>query len=310
MKEKACQAILKEVQKAIIGKEDCIELVLCAFLAGGHVLIEDVPGVGKTTMAKAFARAMDLTSTRVQFTPDVLPTDLTGFYLYDQRGEEAPFHKGAVFCNLLLADEINRTSPKTQSALLEVMEEGRVTVDGVTWELEQPFFVLATQNPAGSIGTALLPESQMDRFMIQVQMGYPSKEEEIRILMSKQGGNPALPEPILRKEEFLRLQQETGNIYVHKLIYDYIVRLIEQTREHPMISLGCSPRASVALVKMAQARAFLDGRDYVVPDDVAQVFPAVAGHRILLNAKARMNQVTASAVVAEICSQVKKPKES
>ncbi|MCI8514351.1 MAG: MoxR family ATPase [Lachnospiraceae bacterium] len=310
MKEKQLEAVLGEVKKAVVGKDDCIEMVLCAFLAGGHVLIEDIPGVGKTTMARAFAKALDLTSTRVQFTPDVLPTDLTGFYLYDRDGKEAQFHPGAVFCNLLLADEINRTSPKTQSALLEVMEEGMVTIEGRTRRLEPPFFVLATQNPAGSIGTALLPESQMDRFMIQIRMGYPTREEEIRILQNKRKEKQAEIFPALTKTQFIELQRKTGEVYVHSLIYDYLVRLIGQTREHPMAALGCSPRASVAGVRMAQARAFFEGRDFVTPGDVQKIFPAVAGHRILLNARARMNQVSVDTVVGEILRQVKKPKES
>ncbi len=309
MREQGCQAILDEVKKAVVGKETCMELVLCAFLVGGHVLIEDIPGVGKTTMAKAFSRAMDLSSTRMQFTPDVLPTDLTGFYLYDRDGA-AQFRPGAVFCHLLLADEINRTSPKTQSALLEVMEEGRVTVDGVTRELEQPFFVLATQNPTGSIGTALLPESQLDRFMIRISMGYPTKAEEMQILMNKQAGAGQEVRTVMTREAFLQKQEAASRVYVHKKIYEYIVRLMAKTREHPMVTLGCSPRASVAAVRMAQAWAFLSGRDYVVPEDVTQIFPAVAGHRLVLSAKARMGQVTAEAVVQEVLEQVKRPRES
>ena len=232
MKEKTCQAIINEVKKAVIGKDDCIELVLCALLAGGHVLVEDIPGVGKTTMAKAFAQALNLTSTRVQFTPDVLPTDLTGFYLYNRDGA-AQFHPGAVFCNLLLADEINRTSPKTQSALLEVMEEGKVTIDGVTRDLEKPFFVLATQNPAGSIGTALLPESQVDRFMIQLSMGYPTQEEEIQILLSKQAGKQPAVAGVLTTAQVILLQNEVEKVFLHKLIYDYIVRLVDKTENTP-----------------------------------------------------------------------------
>lgn len=306
--EKA-RLVVEEVEKVIAGKDSCVEKIMMAVLAGGHVLIEDIPGVGKTTLAVAFARAMDLSQRRVQFTPDVMPSDITGFTMYEKSQGAFVYYPGAVMCNLFLADEINRTSAKTQSALLEVMEEGNVTVDGESHPVPEPFLVFATENPLGSAGTQMLPESQLDRFMICVVMGYPEREEEIRILMGEAGAGPlARTEAVITKEELRRMQKETQEVFVHRAVYDYIVSLAEATREHPLISLGLSPRGSLAAVQMAKAGAYMAGRGFVVPDDVAGVFHDIARHRILLSAQAKAGNMTADDVLDEILETVKKPR--
>lgn len=302
------QAIMDEVKKAVIGKDECVKKILAAILAGGHILIEDIPGVGKATMALAFAKSMSLLQNRVQFTPDVLPADITGFSMYDKRRGEFYYEPGAVMCNLLLADEINRTSPKTQSALLEVMEEGTVTIDKVTREVPHPFIVIATENPIGSAGTQMLPEAQLDRFLICITIGYPSMEQEIEIVKGNQKGNLTDQiQPILKAEQLLILQKEVEEMYVHDTIYRYIGELVTETRKHPMIELGISPRGTVALAKMTKAIAYLNGRDYCIPRDVQEIFGNVARHRIQLNAKARINHVKVWEVVEEILRSVQAP---
>ncbi len=302
------QSVINEVQKAITGKDACICKAFAAILAGGHILIEDVPGVGKTTLALAFSRAMALDNTRVQFTPDVMPADIVGFYMYQKETGRFQFHPGAIMCNLFLADEINRTSPKTQSALLEVMEEGIVTVDGVTHPVPRPFVVIATQNPRGSAGTQLLPNSQLDRFMICMSMGYPDMESEVAIAKGKSVKSTMdAVQQVIGKETLSELQSYVDRIYVHDQIYEYIVELSKATRENTYIEQGISPRGTIACTKMARAWAFLKGRSYVLPQDVVDIYPDVAGHRIVLNTKARVTHISASAVIREILSQVKQP---
>lgn len=300
--------VMNEVKKAVIGKDDCVELAMAAILAGGHILIDDIPGVGKTTLAMAFARAMAMDSQRVQFTPDVLPADILGFSMYQKEQGAFVYQPGAVMTNLFLGDEINRTSPKTQSALLEVMEEGCVTVDGTTRKVPEPFLVIATENPVGSIGTQLLPESQLDRFMICMTMGYPAAEDEIEIAKGKSKAMPlAQVQGVIPAQELLQIRSKVDEVFVHDELYEYIVALMQATREHPMIELGVSPRGTIAMVRMVKAIAFLKMRDYVTPDDVQRVLPAVAGHRIVLNAKARVGHVAREDILKQVLDSVKKP---
>ena len=302
------EVILKEVGKVIRGKEKEIELVMTAILAKGHILIEDVPGVGKTTLAVAFSRAMELTERRLQFTPDVLPSDVVGFNMIGADGE-FQYKPGAILCNLMLADEINRTSTKTQSALLEVMEEGQVTVDGVTRQLPNPFIVVATQNPVGSAGTQMLPESQLDRFMIRISMGYPTMEEEMRLIKERQDINPLdFIEEIISKQELLGMQDQVKQIYVDDKVLSYLSKIIDGTRKHSMITLGVSPRGTLAFMDMSKACAFVQGRNYVLPEDVQAVAKAVLAHRLLLDGKARMSHVSEEDVVEEIVSKISVPK--
>lgn len=304
--EKAAQAI-QSVKQVIIGKDDCVLAIMEAILANGHILIEDIPGVGKTSMALAFARVLDMKQSRVQFTPDVLPTDITGFSVYRKELGRFDYEEGAVMCNLFLADEINRTSPKTQSALLEVMEEGKVTVDGVSRKVPQPFVVIATQNPKGSAGTQLLPESQLDRFMTCMSMGYPDLQSEMEIAQGKTMTKAEDLQPVLLPEQLWEMQQYVEQIYVHDNVAKYIVQLMEATRKNAYIELGVSPRGTIACVRLAKAWAFLQGRNYVIPDDVTDIFADVAKHRIVLNTKARIGHVTVDATLQEILSDVDKP---
>ncbi len=301
-------AVVEEVKKVLAGKENCIRKALAAVLAGGHILIEDVPGVGKTTLAVAFSRAMALQNNRVQFTPDVMPSDILGFHMYQKQTDTFVYYPGTVMCNLFLADEINRTSPKTQSALLEVMEEGYVTVDGERHAVPVPFHVIATQNPKGSAGTQLLPESQLDRFMICMHMGYPDMDSEIDIARGKnmQEGTDQIG-AVLDAGELTQLQRQAAQAFVQEEVYEYIAKLSQATRENPYIELGVSPRGTIACTKMAKAWAFMQGRDYVLPQDVADIFLDVAKHRILLNTKARVAHMAAEAVLGEILSGVKEP---
>lgn len=300
--------IMSEVNKVVRGKEEVTRLVMTAILAKGHILIEDIPGVGKTTLALAFSKAMELSERRMQFTPDVLPSDVVGFNMIGSDGEYQ-YKPGAIVCNILLADEINRASTKTQSALLEVMEEGQVTVDGVTRKLPTPFVVIATQNPVGSAGTQMLPESQLDRFMVRLSMGYPTMEEEIRLIKERQGTNPMeLIEEIVTKEEVIVMQEQVREVYVDDRILEYMSRIVNATREHDMVTLGVSPRGTLALMDMSRAMAYINGRDYVLPEDVQQVAEAVLSHRILVNGKARMGYVDSNEVVREIVGKIETPK--
>ena len=305
---KKAQNVLHEVNRVILGKEKVTEEVLLAFLADGHVLLKDIPGVGKTTLALAFSKAMALDFRRVQFTPDLMPSDLTGFSIYRREEERFVYQPGCVFCNLLLADEINRTSPKTQSALLEVMEERRVTVDGVTREVESPFLVIATQNPDGSAGTQQLPEAQVDRFLLTAALGYPDFEHELKMAMEVGGTSRILPvNQVIDKEELLQMQQQIHQIYMKESVYRYLLELITETRSHPYLERGASPRGTIALVKTAKAMAWLHGESYVTPQKVAEQFPDVVTHRIRLNAAAQMERIRKEQVLTEIINKVKKP---
>lgn len=300
--------VIEEVKKAVIGKDECVLLMMTAILAGGHILIDDIPGVGKTTLAIAFAKAMALENIRTQFTPDVMPSDILGFTMYNKDTGSFYYQPGTVMCNLFLADEINRTSPKTQSALLEVMEENCVTVDGVARKVPQPFIVIATQNPSGSVGTQLLPESQLDRFMVCLSVGYPSLEDEIAIAKGKSNDIINLVNAVIDGEELINIRKKVNSIYIKDEVYKYICLLARETRVHPLIELGLSPRGTIALANMSKAAAFLKGRDYVVPDDAAGVFNPVATHRILLSSKARMSHTSAGEVLGQIKAKIKKPR--
>ncbi len=302
------KAIIHEVKKAVIGKDEMIVKVLLAMLAKGHILIEDIPGVGKTTMALAISKALHLQHNRMQFTPDVLPADVTGFSIYNKATGTFDYKPGVAMCNLFLADEINRTSSKTQSALLEVMEESKITVDGITRALPKPFIVIATQNPIGSVGTQMLPESQLDRFMIKLNMGYPDMQSEVNILKKKQNADPlTLVEQVASAADIVALQQQAEAVYVDDKIYHYMAQLADATRRHPLIKLGVSPRGTIALAAIAKATALLRGRDYAAPDDVAFVIHDVFAHRILLSAKARIGEITADQILDEILTQVPVP---
>ena len=302
------KAVMEEVARVVTGKDDCIKKAFAAILAGGHILIEDVPGVGKTTLAVAFSKVMGLENHRVQFTPDVLPADILGFNMYRKETGDFVYYPGTIMCNLFLADEINRTSPKTQSALLEVMEEGKVTVDGVSREVPRPFIVMATQNPKGSAGTQLLPESQLDRFMICMSMGYPDVKSEIAIARGRSSSaNMVELQPVIGAQELEALCGMVEDVYMSESIYTYIVALVGKTRENSYIELGVSPRGTIACVRMAKAWAFLQGRNYVMPEDVADIFLDIAKHRIVLNTKARVTHMTEEAILSEILSVTKQP---
>lgn len=302
------QNVRTEIKKAVKGKDNIVDKVLAAMLAGGHILLEDIPGVGKTTLAMAIAKSMSLSYKRVQFTPDVLPSDIVGFSMYNQNTKEFEYQQGSVFCNLFLADEINRTSPKTQSALLEVMEEGNVTIDGVTRALPTPFTVIATENPLGSSGTQMLPESQLDRFMICVSMGYPKHDAAVDILKENAKKPISLLQSAITVEELEALRQKTNDMFVHDSIYEYIVTIVEATRENPFFSMGASPRGSIALLRMAKGMAILDGRDYVTPEDIRDVLVDVLGHRVKLSTKARAEGKTVSSALMDLFHDIKVPR--
>ena len=300
--------IIEEVKKAVVGKDEILEKGLMAILAQGHVLLEDVPGVGKTTMALAFSRAMELSYKRLQFTPDVMPSDVTGYTMFQNAEKTGVFVPGAVMCNLFLADEINRTSSKTQSALLEVMEESAVTVDGVTHPVPKPFLVIATQNPVGSSGTQPLPESQVDRFMVRLSLGYPDRKSEVEMLRRRKKNVAAEPiHKVITPQQLLVMQEQTAAVFVSDPLYDYITELTAWTREQPEIRLGVSPRGSIALMEMAKACAFLRDRDYLVPEDVREVFADVCAHRILPGSKARVGGVGVPELITRALEQVKAP---
>lgn len=300
--------ILQEIETVIVGKNEAVEKILMAILSSGHVLMEDVPGVGKTTMALSFARALGLETRRVQFTSDTLPSDIIGFSVYEKSKGDFVYKPGAVMTNLLLADEINRTSSKTQSALLEAMEERRVSVDGVTYPLPEPFIVLATQNPVGSAGTQLLPNSQLDRFLIKISIGYPDFDSQVNILRERHTDNPLdRVMPVVSADELKGLIAEVTAVEVRDSIYEYVTRLAQASREHPLVELGLSPRGALAVCRMAKAYAYLHGRDYVLPEDVAAIFPDVCAHRLVLSTRARMMEQTPAAVVQAVLEQVEMP---
>ncbi|MBQ9140002.1 MAG: MoxR family ATPase [Ruminococcus sp.] len=300
--------IVAEVKKAVIGKDAIIIKTLLAILCKGHILIEDIPGVGKTTMALAFSKALSLDHNRMQFTPDVLPSDITGFSVYNKMKNTFEFRPGVAFCNLFLADEINRTSSKTQSALLELMEEKSITVDGNTYKLPEPYTVIATQNPIGSAGTHNLPDSQLDRFMIKLSMGYPEFEDEVAILKAKYNSAPLENvQPVANARIISELQEHIASIYVDDRVYEYIVQLSAATRNHPLIKLGISPRGTLALMQISKGIAAAMGRDYVIPDDVSFICRDVFEHRIILNSKAKLSDMTASDIISEIIKKIPAP---
>lgn len=295
------------VNRIIKGKENVVQKTLAAIIGGGHILMEDIPGVGKTTLATTFARVLSLDYTRVQFTPDVLPSDLLGFSMYHNQTGEFTFQKGAVFTNLLLADEINRTSPKTQSALLEVMEERQASVEGTTYKLPDPFIVIATENPTGSAGTQLLPESQLDRFLICLSMGYPGHEDAVALLKGEVWKQLADIKPILSLEELTDFKRRTETIFVHDTLYEYIVSLVERTRNSPFFSQGASPRAAIALLRMSRAMAMLAGRDFVTAKDVQSVLGDVLCHRVHLSTRSRAEGMSVAAAINKLFEMVKSP---
>lgn len=303
------QKILGQVRRVIVGKDQALLWVMAAVLSGGHILLEDIPGVGKTTMAVAFSKVMGLRCNRVQFTPDVLPSDVTGYSVLDQATGKMVYQPGAVLCNLFLADELNRATSRTQSALLEAMEEGQVTVDGVRHEIPRPFIVIATQNPTGAAGTQLLPDSQMDRFAIRLSLGYPSVEDEAAMVLGRQGRKPMeeLTE-LLNADSLAAMQDAVDKTYIGELVVNYVVALIDATRNHPQILRGASPRATLAVISMAKAVAQLRGRDYVIPKDIQEVFLRTIAHRLLLTARAEASGVTCYQVLGEILDKVPTPR--
>ncbi len=301
--------ILQEVRKTVVGKDAVLNKVLMAMLARGHILIEDIPGVGKTTMAVAFARALGMECTRMQFTPDVMPSDIVGFNMYNRVTNQFEYKQGAAFCNIFLADEINRTSPKTQSALLQVMEEGMVTVDGTTMKLPDPFIVMATQNPYGSIGTQKLPESQLDRFMVRLTLGYPSVENEVEIMKNRRSRDILVhSEKVIEAEEFIQMRQIVDGIYADDSIYEYIAELAKASRNTENLVQGISPRGSIAILAMARARAFLRGHNYVVPSDVQEIFMDTVAHRVVFNYSLSSKNGTERDVIAGLLCQVREPR--
>ena len=297
-----------EVGKAILGKEEIIRKVLTVIIAGGHILLEDIPGVGKTTLALAFSKAMDLKFNRVQFTPDVVPSDITGFTVYNKESGKLMYRPGAAMCNILLADEINRTSSKTQSSLLEVMQEGNITVDGRTTKVPEPFIVIATQNPIGTAGTQMLPEAQLDRVMGQLSIGYPDEKAEIDILKDRRRTDPLQSiERVAGAQAILAMRSQAKEIYVHDRIYQYVTALCRRTRQHPLIRLGISPRGALSLTAMAQAWTYLHGREFVTPQDVQDVFPDIARHRLMLSSKANVQSKDAETIIGEILQSIPQP---
>lgn len=303
------RALQQNIGQVIVGKEDVVELVLIALLCRGHVLIEDVPGVGKTTLASALAKSLDCSFKRIQFTPDVMPSDVTGFSVVNFKTGELEFKAGAVMSQIVLADEINRTSPKTQSSLLEVMEEYQVTVDGVTYPMPKPFIVLATQNPVEFVGTYPLPEAQMDRFFMRVSIGYPSVEEEMDILERYSGPESPMKslQPVCGTEDVMALQAAVRDIYCAREVRSYVASIAAATRRHPLLQLGCSTRAAIALIRASQANALLDGRDYVVPEDVQRMALPVLAHRVVLSPEARMKGTAAERIVDSLIASVQVP---
>ena len=303
------QKILTQVRKAIVGKDDVLMWALAAILAKGHILLEDIPGVGKTTMAVAFSRALGFRYNRIQFNPDVLPSDVTGYSVLNQSSGEMEYRPGAVLCNLLLADELNRATSRTQSALLEAMEEGQVTVDGACHKLPQPFIVIATQNPAGAAGTQLLPDSQVDRFAVRLSLGYPAPKDEVDMLLQRQGSDPLQSiEPVVTAEELEQMQYTVAATYVSEEIARYVVELVDATRRSELLLRGGSPRATLAVTAMAKAIAQLSGRDYVVPKDVQQAYTAATEHRVQVSPTAQSQGIDAHQALVSIMGKVRAPK--
>ena len=305
----SAQKILGQVRRVVVGKDSVLLWTLAAILARGHILLEDIPGVGKTTMALSFSRVLNLEYSRVQFTPDVLPSDVTGYSVLNQADGAMVYRPGAVLCNLFLADELNRATSRTQSALLEAMEEGQVTVDGISHPIPKPFVVIATQNPTGAAGTQLLPDSQMDRFTVRLSLGYPDAKDEVAMVLGRQSGNPLESvSPILTREQLVYLQDLVSQTHVSDVVVNYIVSLIGATRNHPDILRGASPRATLAVTSMAKAIAQLRGRDYVIPRDVQEVFVTTVAHRLLMTPKAEGLGITPAQALRSILERTAAPK--
>ena len=303
--------IIEEVNKAFIGKNDIIEKVLMTIYAGGHILLEDCPGVGKTTLAMAFSKVLGLSSKRIQFTPDTLPSDITGFTMFNRETNRFEYREGAANCQLLLADEINRTSPKTQSALLEIMEEGTITIDGETHMLPTPFICIATQNPLGSAGTQPLPESQLDRFMVSLSIGYPTLENQMKIIRLQRYSNPLLDlKAVTDPRNILEVQNYLTSVKIADPVLSYAISLCEESRRHSMVDLGISPRGVAALVRMSKANAVLKERNYVIPEDLQNVFCDVCAHRLVLRPQARVEGIDAREILTDIMDTVKPPAAS
>lgn len=304
----AIRKVMENASRAIVGKQDIVEKILVALLSGGHVLIEDVPGVGKTTLVQAIARSIGCSFRRIQFTPDLLPSDITGVTVYNMKKGEFEFKEGPITANIILADEINRSSPKTQSSLLEAMQERQITVDGNTYKLPEPFMVLATQNPIEYEGTFPLPEAQIDRFTIRISMGYPTYTEEKSILRKYREENPLLHlQPVLGTEDILNYREQVEKIHVEDSVEDYIVQIVQATRRHKDIYLGCSPRGTLALYNNSRSLAFIRGRDYVVPDDVKELINNTLAHRLILKSEARIQGKDQETVLAEIVKNIRPP---
>lgn len=304
-----CDIIIDEVLKAFVGTRQTVKKILMALLAGGHVLLEDIPGVGKTTMAVAFSKALGLSNNRIQFTPDVMPSDIVGYSILRRETGAMEYQPGAAMCNFLLADEINRASARSQSALLEAMQENSVTVDGQTHMLPQPFIVLATQNPTGSAGTQLLPDSQTDRFIMRLSIGYPGPEDELDLLQRKHGEYAESPVgTVSSAEKLLAMREETSKVFIHEAIYQYILSLSRATRENPDIQQGASPRCTLALAALSQASAYIDGRDYVLPKDVADIYLDCCAHRLILAPKAEREKRRAEDILLNILEAVNPPR--
>lgn len=299
----------ENVEKVIVGKKETIELILIALICEGHVLIEDVPGVGKTSLAAALAKSVQGDFKRIQFTPDILPSDITGFSMYNQKSGEFEYKPGAILSQFVLADEINRTSPKAQASLLQVMEEGKLTVDGITYEMPKPFMILATQNPVEYLGTFPLPEAQMDRFFMKVGIGYPSNESEKAMLSRFKVNNPLdTLEAVVSGTEILKMQQAVRMAHVEESIEELIINIVGQTRIHPDVVLGASPRGSINLYRAAQGLAFYNARNYVIPDDVIKMAVPILSHRLQLQQEAKLKKITGEAIVTSILSKIRMPK--
>ncbi|NLX76987.1 MAG: MoxR family ATPase [Clostridiaceae bacterium] len=302
------QEIAENIGKVMVGQSGAAKLMVVCLAAGGHVLIEDVPGIGKTTMANALAKSIGVSFSRIQFTPDILPSDITGFSMYNPKTGEFEYKQGSIMSNIILADEINRTSPKTQASMLEVMEEKHVTVDGVTYNVPEPFMVIATQNPVEYMGTYPLPEAQLDRFLMKITMGYPNKDDEVDILFRFQKSNPLNTlAPVADGEQITELRRRVRDVQVAREIGDYIVEIVQNTRRQEHVILGCSPRASLYLMRASQALALYMGRDYVVPDDVKDLVIPVLAHRMILRQEAKIRKITPESVLSDLLKKIRVP---